>query len=160
MVTNTRTVTAEAESACAFSIAEEYVTSYLADPSGAVVYLPLPFAFGALRRRVHLTQKLHIDTVERGRSHDEIRFAWRAGTRLLPDLHGTIRFRMASGRTRVIVEGTYAVPFGALGAVVDSVLGGRVARASLDDFVARIARELEKREQVWRTNISLAVAAP
>jgi hypothetical protein len=99
---------------------------------------------------VTLTFGLHEDMDEGGRPHDEVRFHWTSGSHWLPDFHGTLRFRIEEARTRVLLEGSYEAPLGALGAIFDRVLGRRIARFSLAEIAGRIAQHLGRRERAWR----------
>jgi hypothetical protein len=153
---NVRAVTVQAYAACPFSIAQEYAVEYLhraeAGEAEARVHVPirlLPF----LQRRVAVTFGLHADVTETGRSHDEIRLRWNAGTPLLPDFRGTLRFRIAGPGTDVLVEGTYHAPFGALGSVFNELIGHHIAEASLSDLARRIAEALEASERAWRSRV-------
>lgn len=139
---------------CSFSIAEDYATEYLrgAEAGGpeAAIRLPWALPFPPLGRRVALTFGIHEDMLEGGRRNDEVRLRWRSGSRLLPDFHGTLRFQIEASRTRVMLDGSYEAPLGALGAVFDRVAGRRIARASLQEVADRIARHLTERERAWR----------
>jgi len=104
----------------------------------------------ALRRDVMFTYASHADIVEHGRSHDELRVQWTSGTRLLPDFRGTVRFRIEGDRTRVLVDGSYVPPFGALGTAFDRIVGRLIARASMRDLANRLAAYLTEREAAWR----------
>jgi uncharacterized membrane protein len=103
---------------------------------------------------VGITFGLHLDVLEAGRSHDEIRVQWKAGSALLPDFRGTIRFRIAGTGTTVLLDGTYRVPFGPLGRVFDALAGHQVARASVNDLVARLAAALSSNERDWRARVA------
>jgi hypothetical protein len=139
---------------CAFSIAEEYATEYLrrAEAGGpeATICVPWPWPFAFLRHRVSLSFGIHEDVLEGGRSHDEVRFHWESGSRLLPNFRGTMRFRIESLRTRVLVDGGYTIPLGVVGYCFDQVVGKRLARASLQELADRIAAHLTNCESKWR----------
>jgi hypothetical protein len=154
-----RAVTIEAYAACPFSIAQEYAVDYLrraeAGEAEADVHVPVRFLPEFLRRRVAVTFGLHADLTEAGRPHEEIRIRWTAGTPLLPDFRGTLRFRIAGQGTNVLVEGTYRVPFGALGRVFDDIIGHQIAQASLGDLARRIADALETSERAWRSRVAV-----
>lgn len=154
-----RAVMAEEYAACPFSIAQEYAVHYLqrAEAGGneAQIHVPIRFLPACIRRRTAVTFGLHVDVAEAGRLHDEIRLRWSAGTPLLPDFCGTLRFRIAGQGTDVLIEGTYRVPFGALGRLFDDVIGRHIARASLGDFARRIARRLEANERAWRSRVAM-----
>jgi hypothetical protein len=139
---------------CSFSMAEEYATEYLrrAEAGGpeATVRVPWPLPFSLLGRRVALSFGIHADVLEAGRRHDEVRFHWESGSRLLPDFRGTMRFRIEYVRTRVHVDGAYAVPLGPVGYCFDRIAGKRIARASLQELADRVAAYLTGCESKWR----------
>jgi hypothetical protein len=141
-------VTVESVADCPFSMAQEYADEYLraAEGNGPEGAIGVP----AVRRGVLLSFAIHSDVIEFGRSHDELRVRWRSGTALLPDFRGSVRFRIDGQRTRVLVDGTYAPPFGLLGAIFDRVVGQAIARASVRDFADRLAVFLTRREAQWR----------
>jgi hypothetical protein len=109
--------------------------------------LGLPIT-GGLTHRVITHFRRQPDLTEPGRFHDEIAFEWSARSRWLPDLHGCLRFRIATAQTRVILVGEYVPPFGFAGAFFDRLVGRRLARATASDLVDRLARALERR---WTT---------
>jgi len=116
----------------------------------AELRVPTHFWPPFMRRRVAVTFGLHLDVAEAGRRHDEIHLSWSAGTPMLPDFRGTLRFRIAGSGTEVLVEGSYRVPFGVLGSLFDDVVGRHIARASIGDLTRRIADALEVQERAWR----------
>ncbi len=145
---------AETLAACPFSNAQEYATQYLerAEAGGKEneIRVPIRFLPPIFRRRVSLTFGLHSDTTEPGRSHYEIRVRWLAGTPLIPDFHGSVRFRIAGDNiTKVLVEGSYHAPFGLVGRGFDKAIGSHLARASVRDLSLRLARHLEEKHEVW-----------
>lgn len=139
---------------CSFSIADEYATEYLrlAEAGGpeATIRVPWPRPFGFLRHHVALSFSIHEDVLEGGRRHNEVRFRWESGTKLLPDFRGTMRFRIESSRTRVHIDGGYAIPLGAAGYCFDWLVGKRLARASLQELADRVAAYLTDCESKWR----------
>jgi hypothetical protein len=148
------TIAVSAIAACAFSIADEYAADYLRDAerggTKAGVRVPWSLPFPAPQHRVALTFGLHRDVTDGGREHDEIRFHWDSNSRLLPDFRGTLQFRIDGDRTRILLDGTYLAPLGALGRAFDFIAGRRIARASLQDVADRLAADLSEREQTWR----------
>jgi hypothetical protein len=147
-------IAVDAVAECSFSIAEEYATEYLrsAEAGGpeAAVRFPWALPLPPPGRRVALTFGLHEDVLEGGRRHDEVRLRWKSGSQLLPDFHGTLRFRIEAARTRVLLEGSYDVPLGVLGRLFDRVAGRRIARASLQEVADHIALHLTQCERAWR----------
>jgi hypothetical protein len=154
---NVRAVDVVQFAACPYSIAGEYAVEYLrraeAGAEEAEIRVPVRLLPSSLHRHVTVTFGLHLDETEIGRPHDEIRLSWRAGTPLLPDFNGTLRFRIAGQGTDVIVAGTYRVPLGALGRVFDDVIGHRIAVATMGDLAHRIAQALEANERAWRARV-------
>jgi hypothetical protein len=144
-------VTATAQ--CAFSVAQDYTTDYFqaAGRGGpeALIHAPWPVPLPGLRHRVAITYGLHLDMLEGGRIHDEIRFHWDSHSPMLPDFRGTVRFRIAERATLVTLAGSYVSPLGVAGRIVDRVIGARIAHASLQDLADRIAAYLGERERTW-----------
>lgn len=139
---------------CSFSIAQEYATEFLrrAEAGGpeATIRVPWPSPFGFLHHHVALSFGIHEDVLEEGRRHDELRFRWQSGSRLLPDFRGTMRFRIEVLRTRVHVAGGYTVPLGVVGSCFDQLVGKWLARASLQELADRVAAYLGECESTWR----------
>jgi hypothetical protein len=106
--------------------------------------LGLPFP-GALMHHVVTHFRREDDMTESGRSHDEVDFDWHARSRLLPNYSGVLRFRIESLKTRIIMDGKYVPPLGGFGAIFDSLVGHRLARATATDLLERLGRELEAR---------------
>lgn len=82
-------------------------------------------------------------TVRPGRC--EISVAWKAaeGSRLFPELGGVFELLAAGpARSTISFEASYDPPVRAIGRLVDHALLHRVAEACVQDFVARIAKEL------------------
>ncbi|MBV9409768.1 MAG: hypothetical protein JO164_13150 [Candidatus Eremiobacteraeota bacterium] len=141
---------------CPFSIAHEYAEDYLRDAERAVtIRVPVRDALRALsgkgRKPVQLVFALHPDETESGRGHDAMLVEWRAGTRLFPDFHGTLRLRIATvDTTRLTFEGAYRPPLGRSGIVFDLLIGRFIARAAMAGLLRRIAEALEYREAEYR----------
>jgi hypothetical protein len=149
-------VSASAIADCPFSIAQEYATEYLeaAERGGSestIHALMLP----GIGYRVGLHFGLHFGVTEGHRQHDEIRFFWTSGSPLLPDFRGTLRFRIIDRQTQVIVEGSYVVPFGAIGRAFDAAVGRAIARGSLNDLARRIARTLAQHQAAWKASLPI-----
>ena len=142
------TVHAERVAACPFSIAQEYAEDHLRDAEDggdyAVVYA------GPFRRRVTFSFGTRSDSTDPGRAHDEIGLTWRAGTRWLPDFKGTLRMRIASPNTLLLLDGHYVPPGGSLGAMFDSLIGNWIATKTADTLLGAIAQALTDREAEWR----------
>jgi hypothetical protein len=149
-----RSVVGEALSDCPFSITEDYAIDYLqrarAGADESDIRVPIRHVPTVLQRSVALKFSIHPDLLEPGRAHDELRVSWNAGSLLLPEFSGVVRFRIAGLQTRVIVEGGYRPPFGVLGRAGDALIGRRIAQSSIDDLAQRIARDLEARERAYR----------
>jgi hypothetical protein len=63
---------------------------------------------------------------------------------LYPRLNGNLRVEERDGRSEILFDARYLPPGGRMGAALDRVLMGRVARASLGDFVDRVAARLNQ----------------
>jgi hypothetical protein len=141
---------------CPFSVALDYVEHFFSEArDGIDVRVPLrDFVYalpGNVWKPVQLVFALHPDDTDTGRVHDAMLVEWRAGTRLLPDFHGTLRLRIASVETtRLTLEGAYRPPFGVAGELFDVLLGRRIARAMMRDLLRRIGDALETREAAFR----------
>ena len=133
---------------CPFAIAQEYVEEFLfeSERGGPNAVLRA----GPARARVRVGFGIRNDRTERGRGHDEITLTWSAASPLLPQFHGTIRFRIAHLGTRFILEGAYTPPGGFAGALFDAAIGRRIARATATDLLERICRHASLREAAWR----------
>lgn len=149
-------ISATAVAECPFSIADEYAKEYLqhAEAGGQEALIRVPWFAGLppheRRVRVRMTFGLHEDISERGRRHDEIRLCWSNGSRPLPDFRATLCFRIERKQTRILIDGTYAVPPGPFSQCFDRAIGRRAARASLRDFAGNVAAYLAERERDWR----------
>jgi hypothetical protein len=134
---------------CPFSVAVEYADNFFkrdADELGRfTVHL------GVLRRAVTFSFGVHYDVGDGARGQNELHFTWSARSRLLPNLSGILQFAIASYKeTRIVLAGTYEPPLGPLGSIFDAVIGHRLAAATANDFVARIAGALEAQERAFR----------
>jgi hypothetical protein len=147
-------VSAKSLARCPFSIAEEYAVDFMHEAHGggaqADIHVPVRLFSPWFQHRVAMTFELRYDEADGGRRHDEIRLRWNAGTPLLPEFAGTIRFRIAGANTRVLIDGVYRAPFGFVGRAFDTLLGGRIARASVCDLAQRLSSYLEARQRTWR----------
>ena len=163
--TGRTTIAVAAIANCAFSIADDYAAEFLraAERGGpeATIAAPWPFPSPAPHHRVALSFGLHLDMVDGGRQHDEVRLHWKSRSVLLPDFHGTLRFGIADRRTNVFLDGSYISPLGPAGRIFDRLIGARIAKASLQDLVNRIAGYLGERELAWRrTQTALDATTP
>jgi hypothetical protein len=105
---------------------------------------------GRVRRPVKLAFAHHPDETEGGRAHDALMVDWTAGTRLLPDFHGTVRLRIATVETSITLEGAWRLPFGLLGRAFNAAIGRRIVTATMRDLLDRLAEALERREETFR----------
>ena len=145
---------------CPFSIASEYVSSYMQrfadnDDEVAMVRLPLrTFGLplpGSLRHRIRIRFEDSVDVHDRNRSHRGLKFHWSASNPLLPDLRGELSFRIAAdSRTELVLTGEYSPPLGRVGAVLDNLMGKRIALATGKALLERIAADMERRERGFR----------
>ena len=151
---------------CPFSVAHDYAEEFLRDAEREVeVRVPLRDFVHSIPGQVHepvkLVFALHPDDTETGRGHDAMMVEWRAGTRLFPDFHGTLRLRIASVETtRLTFEGAYRPPFGAPGVVFDAVIGHRIAEATMRDLIKRIGDALEAREVAFEAKMRAETPPP
>jgi nucleotide-binding universal stress UspA family protein len=152
------TVHAEIIANCPFSIAGEYASDYLKDAERGNRVSVL--RAGPLGHRVTLGFRFRTDTTEPGRPHDEILLDWSAGTAWLPNFRGTLRMRINGERTRLILDGNYAPPGGPLGVLFDAIGGSRMARATANDLLRRIAGALEDEEILWEKRLAVRRTVP
>ena len=74
-----------------------------------------------------------------------VELAWTAAERssLFPSMQATLIAQpLSSGETHLELEGRYQPPLGAVGAVLDALIGHRIAEASVQRFVQDIAKRL------------------
>ena len=145
---------------CPFSIASEYASSYMqrfADNDDEVAMVRLPLRIfglplpGSLRHRVRIRFEDSVDVHERNRSRRGLKFHWSAGNPLLPDLHGDLSFRIAAdSRTEIVLTGEYSPRLGRVVAVLDNLIGKRIALATGKALLERIAADMERRERDFR----------
>jgi hypothetical protein len=72
--------------------------------------------------------------------------SWEAvgGPPLFPSMEGTLHVSPEpEGTTRLTLNARYDPPLGALGELIDRSLLGRLAQATIEDFVVRLAASLE-----------------
>ncbi len=154
---NVSHVHAEAEAACAFSVAQEYTEDYLrrAVRGGSEASVQVPIVGNwAVGPTAQFAFTLRSDSAEPGRLHEEIELHWTTASRLLPDFQGTLRFRAQRSETRIALDGTYLVPAGAVGRFFNVLVGRRIAARTCQHFVRRIADRLAERERSWRADAS------
>ncbi len=63
--------------------------------------------------------------------------------RILPSFTGELVVDPDGGGSSLTLRGTYSIPFGPVGRFGDAVVGHRVARATMSDFAARLARRID-----------------
>jgi hypothetical protein len=136
---------------CPFSIAQEYALEFFrSGKAGATESeIDLPLKAFVLRHFVDVVMRLDRDSIEMGRSHEEIRLFWDSGSPWFPNFHGTLRFRIERDKTRILLEGSYIAPLGLVGQLFDAVVGKHIARLSLSDLAQRIATYLANRQRRW-----------
>jgi len=154
-------VVVERVAQCPFSVAHDYAEDFFRDAEREVeVNARVPLrdfvvGFGGVRRPVKLVFGLHPDDTETGRIHDAMLLEWRAGTRVFPQFHGTLRLRIETvDSTRLTLEGAYRPPLGLAGRAFDLLIGRRIARATMTDLIDRIAHALERREADYRASMA------
>ena len=145
---------------CPFSVAETYVTDYLARATkgGAEATLEFPLIAGrlTLSRSVELSFDQAPDLNEPGRPHFESVVLWQSGTKLLPDFSGAIRTRIAVPGTLLIIAGRYRPPLGIFGVLFDWLIGRRIALATLRNLAEKLGTALEGCETTWRERFNSA----
>ncbi len=153
-------VVVERVAQCPFSVAHEYAEDFLRDAEREIdVRVPIrDFIYGIgghMRRPVKLVFGLHPDDTDSGRIHDAMLLEWRAGTRLFPQFHGTLRLRIDTvDSTLLTFEGAYRVPLGAPGIIFNAIIGKRIAESTMSDLLGRIVAALERREREYIASIS------
>lgn len=126
---------------CPFSAAIEYATAFFAQHKT----LPLAGTL-ALRTDVLTTFEVVLDTTDSSRLHDALHLDWSPGEHLpLPRFSGLLTVRPDSGRTELILEGTYEPPFGFVGAIFDSLLGSQIAHGTVRALLRQISTSIEAR---------------
>lgn len=140
------------DSPFSFALDQADVLFATLEASGATVPLrqlglPIP---GTLAHRVDVRFARRRDQLKWGRSHDEIAFGWTTGTFCLPDLEGVLRFRIETLCTRVLLHGEYAPPFGTFGRSFDRIVAHRLATATANELLDRLALILETQCRAFR----------
>lgn len=82
------------------------------------------------------------DTVVYGRTATRLTIEWQAAQQpgWFPSMTGTLSlYPLSATETQLELEAHYVPPLGVLGATVDSVIGHRIARASINGFVREVA---------------------
>jgi hypothetical protein len=139
-----------------FAAALDYAEGFFRQAAeGTAVGVPLRFLVptlgGRLQQPVQIQYARRPDQAEPGRAHDAFEVCWTAGSPFFPDFRGTLRLRIASvDETRLSLEGEYRPPLGLLGAVFDALAGRWIARATLSDFLDRLAGAMERGEAAFR----------
>ena len=94
----------------------------------------------------HLEREVEVEVgpVQRFAYGVSVRVEWRAArhAELYPELEGHLRLERGPSGSRLRFDARYAPPAGQVGAAVDRALLHRVARASVEDFVDRVAVSL------------------
>jgi hypothetical protein len=139
---------------CPFSLALENAKLIFSSVEGPGLGVRIPFRSlgipidGGFKHYVTVRFHPEPDATDWGRLHDEIDFAWDARSRWLPNFNGVLRMRIEGLRTRVLLQGDYLPPLGRIGALLDRLVGRRLARLTAAELIDRLARALEAR---WAT---------
>ena len=81
-----------------------------------------------------------------------LRWSPTGGGTLLPSFSGTLSGAPTTeARTHLSLSGSYRVPLGPIGRFGDGVVGNRIARHSIDDFLERLGGRLETLAAASRT---------
>jgi hypothetical protein len=97
-------------------------------------------------QRVVRRVRLSLGTVQPSDRAVTVSVRWEAAQspQLYPRLDGVLRIEEQDGHCLVRFDARYLPPAGRLGAAVDRVLMGRVARASVGDFFDRLTARLDR----------------
>jgi hypothetical protein len=107
---------------------------------------------GSIRHHVRIKFEESVDEHERNRSHRGLKFHWDAGNPFLPDLYGDLSFRIAPhSRTELVLTGRYSPPLGVAGSLLDKIMGNRIAVATGQALLERIAADMEAQERDFRS---------
>lgn len=119
--------------------------------------LPLP---GALCRHISVAFRMRKDIQYACARYDalDLSFAWRARSKLIPDLEGRLHLRIAGLRTRLILTAHYHPPGAIAGKIFDRLVGRHLARATARDVLDRLAAAMERRERLLHTAATAAGA--
>jgi hypothetical protein len=81
--------------------------------------------------------------------------AWQAAgrERLFPAFNGQLEAFESRPGTRLRLKGTYTVPLGVIGRIGNGVVGWRLARRSIEDLLARLARRVEAEAKHRRESV-------
>ncbi len=141
---------------CPFDRVPAYVATYLARSGGTVEEAALP-----MRLRVGDVVVAHPVTVrlQRREGYPGYAFAdlrWEAeGGGPFPRFEGTLSAAdEGAGFCRLDLDGSYAPPLGAAGAVFDNVVGKRIAQATVADLLGRIRVVCEEAYAAERAEVA------
>jgi hypothetical protein len=95
---------------------------------------------------VHQRVDVHLKEVHLEGRVAKWEFEWSAAGHpgLFPVMKGELTLEPREVHALLTLRGTYAPPFGVVGAVGDSVAGQRIARQSVSDYVERIAHRVDE----------------
>jgi hypothetical protein len=105
----------------------------------------LEVGFGAGPARVARRVSLEIGAAETSTHRTAIPLTWEpvSGARILPGFQGELSVQATdASRSEVYIEGDYRPPLGGVGHVLDERLMHRIAEATMQDLVRRLARAL------------------
>ena len=152
-------VSARRQVACPFSIAASSAAAFLrrfeVGPLAGVVEVQIPLLghgrHAVLKNHVRLRLAVHEDPTDTVRHHEALRISWWSESRWLPNLSGTLRFRVAScAETLLLFDGTYGPPLGVAGTIFDKLIGNRIATATVNELLARLCVAVESEERAFR----------
>lgn len=107
--------------------------------------LGIPSA-GNVVQAVTVRSQRRLDLSEPGRFHDEIAFDLIAEPAWMPDVSGTLRFRIRCPGTRLLFAANYSLPCGTIGRLLDRIVVRRIAVASAGELMNRLVAGLER---IW-----------
>jgi len=91
--------------------------------------------------------RLEMGPPELGEEQVILPISWEAleGEAFLPTLYGELRLqRVGDGRSQLELRGFYAPPMGVIGQAADAVVMNAVAKATVEDFIQRVAGVLSR----------------
>jgi maltose/moltooligosaccharide transporter len=122
---------------------QEWVPDFSEEQGRPTTELRVEEAGQHVTRRVRLT----LGSIELLQQGANVPVEWEAAQHpeFYPRLNGALRVEGQNGTCQVRFDARYLPPAGRVGAAVDRILMGRVARASVRDFFDRLTSRLEER---------------
>lgn len=151
------TVSAPVRAPSGFTLA--YVRSYFQERTQGVnatpfsLRLPL-YALNAGRLSVEKPVSIETHYVSNDDAPDTIQVSWTPeGTMAFPSFDGSLAAKTdGDARCLLVLSGSYVAPGGIAGAAFDALLGGNIARASIEGLLQQLAAAAEVD---YRTRVAL-----